>query len=61
MARQEPAVAQTQLATRIPKELHRKLRLHCVTRDMLVRDFVVRAIREKLERDAERQQRGRRA
>ena len=26
----------TQLATRIPKELHRRLKLHCVTNDTSV-------------------------
>jgi predicted HicB family RNase H-like nuclease len=39
----------TQLATRIPQELHRRLRLHCVRRDISVRHFVV-AIEEKLGR-----------
>ena len=38
----------TQLATRIPKELHRRLKLHCVTHDVAVMHFVVDAIREKL-------------
>lgn len=41
---------QTQLATRIPKELHRKLKLHCVTHDLPLMDFVVQAIRDKLAR-----------
>ena len=40
----------TQLATRIPKELHRRLKLHCVTHDATVMDFVVQAIGEKLGR-----------
>jgi predicted HicB family RNase H-like nuclease len=40
----------TQLATRIPKELHRRLKLHCVTREVSVMDFVVGAIEEKLGR-----------
>ena len=40
----------TQLATRIPKELHRRLKLHCVTNDIMVQDFVVEAIQEKLGR-----------
>jgi len=31
----------TQLATRIPKELHRRLKLHCVTNDTSVMEFVV--------------------
>ena len=42
----------TQLATRIPKELHRRLKLHCVTREIAVQDFVVEAIEEKLGRKA---------
>jgi len=40
----------TQLATRIPKELHRRLKLHCVTHEVSVMDFVVGAIEEKLGR-----------
>jgi len=45
----EPIV---QLATRIPKDLHRRLKLHCVTKDIMVQDFVVEAIEEKLGRKA---------
>ena len=37
-----------QLATRIPKELHRKLKLHCVQTDVSVMEFVVAALEEKL-------------
>jgi len=44
--------AWTQLATRIPKELHRRLKLHCVTNDIAVMEFVVEAIEEKLGRKA---------
>jgi hypothetical protein len=40
----------TQLATRIPKELHRRLRLHCVTYDLVLMHFVVAAIEEKVGR-----------
>ena len=40
----------TQLATRIPKELHRRLRLYCVTHEIAVQDFVTQAIEEKLGR-----------
>ena len=40
----------TQLATRIPKELHRRLKLHCVTNDIAVMEFMVEAIEEKLGR-----------
>jgi hypothetical protein len=45
MARNEDVVL-VQLATRIPKSLHRELRLHCVTVDTSVMDFVVKAIEE---------------
>jgi predicted HicB family RNase H-like nuclease len=41
-----------QLATRIPKELHRRLKLHCVTHDTSVMDFVTKALKEKLGRKA---------
>jgi predicted HicB family RNase H-like nuclease len=41
---------QTQLATRIPKELHRRLKLYCVTHDIVLMHFVVAAIEEKLGR-----------
>jgi predicted HicB family RNase H-like nuclease len=37
-----------QLATRIPKPLHRQLKLHCVDTDTSVMEFVVRALEEKL-------------
>jgi hypothetical protein len=38
----------TTLATRIPKPLHRQLKLHCVEEGVLVMDFVVAAIEERL-------------
>ena len=37
-----------QLATRIPKDLHRDLRLHCVDRGISLMSFVTAAITEKL-------------
>ena len=40
----------TQLATRIPKELHRRLKVYCVTNDIALMDFVVAALKEKLAR-----------
>jgi hypothetical protein len=43
-------VVWTQLATRIPKDLHRRLKMYCVTHDTSVMDFVVAALREKLAR-----------
>ena len=39
-----------QLATRIPKSLHRRVKLHCVHTDTSVMAFVVEALREKLAR-----------
>ena len=50
MAERDEPIAQ--LATRIPKELHRRLKLHCVTHDTSVMDFVTQAIEEKLGRKA---------
>ncbi len=43
-----------QLATRIPKDLHRRMKLHCVTHDVSVMEFVVEAIEEKLGRKSSR-------
>jgi hypothetical protein len=40
-----------QLATRIPKSLHRELKLHCVHADTTVMGFVVEALEEKLSRE----------
>jgi hypothetical protein len=40
-----------QLATRIPKDLHRQMKLHCVRTDESVMGFVVKAISEQLERE----------
>jgi hypothetical protein len=40
----------TQLSTRIPKDLHRRLRLYCVTHDIVLMHFVAAAIEEKLGR-----------
>jgi hypothetical protein len=58
MARDE-SVVWVQLATRIPRSLHRELRLHCVTVDTSVMDFVVRAIEEKLAASGGRPAKGR--
>jgi len=49
MAREKTEVW-NQLATRIPKDLRRRLKLHCVTHDTSVMDFVVEALKEKLGR-----------
>jgi hypothetical protein len=40
-----------QLATRIPKAVHRDLKLHCVRAEQSVMDFVTKALKEKLERE----------
>jgi hypothetical protein len=40
----------TQLATRIPKDLHRRLKLYCVTHDTMLQHFVTEAIEERLRR-----------
>lgn len=50
-----------QLATRIPKVLHRELKLHCVKNDVSVMEFVVHALEEKLGRDQARGSERRRA
>jgi hypothetical protein len=47
MARRE-AYVWVQLATRIPKALHRELRLHCVSKEIRLMDFVWKALEEKL-------------
>ena len=43
-----------QLATRVPKTLHRQLKLFCVEQDTSVMDFVVTALREKVARESGR-------
>jgi len=40
----------TQLATRIPKSLHRQLKLHCVHTDTSLMEFVIAAPKAKLAR-----------
>jgi len=52
------AVVWVQLATRIPKPLHRELKLHCVTAETSVMDFVVKALEEKLARSGGSKARG---
>jgi hypothetical protein len=43
-------VVWVQLATRIPKSLHRDLKVHCVTASKSVMEFVTKAIEENLTR-----------
>lgn len=49
-----------QLATRIPKDLHRQLKLHCVQREESIMDFMVEAIRDRLAKNGRGPRRGRR-
>lgn len=46
-----------QLATRIPRRLHRELKLHCVWAERSVMDFVREAITARLAHDAPRRPR----
>jgi len=50
VARRVEDEAWVQLATRIPKQLHRELKLHCVRADTSLMDFVVEALEERLAR-----------
>ena len=49
--------AWVQLATRIPKELHRRLKVHAVTHDVSLMEFVVSAIEEQLARESGKRRR----
>jgi predicted HicB family RNase H-like nuclease len=60
MVRSGDNEAWVQLATRIPKDLHRQLKLHCVHTESSLMGFVVGALREKLARESGRK-RGRSA
>lgn len=40
-----------QLATRIPKPLHRAVKMHCTATDQSVMDFTTKALEEKLAAD----------
>ena len=48
-----------QLATRIPKQLHRELKLYCVKSDVSAMDFVVSALQDKLSRESRGRERRR--
>ena len=54
MAQRVEDEAWVQLATRIPKPLHRELKLHCVRSETSLMDFVVSALRERLARNGRR-------
>jgi len=59
----EVTEAWVQLATRIPRRLHREMKLHCVANEVSLMAFVVDALREKLQagEGATGSRRGRRA
>jgi hypothetical protein len=57
MAKVDSEEVWVQLATRVPKTLHRAVRIECATRDTKVQDFVVAALREKFAREAGRPRR----
>lgn len=43
-----------QLATRIPKALHREIKVHCVSTGISVMEFVAAALEDKLRRPKKR-------
>ena len=45
---QSEELVRTQLVTRIPLSLHRRVRLYCVRTDAYVMGFVIQALEEKL-------------
>ena len=47
----DPNVVYAQLATRIPKELHQGLKVHCVKTDVSVMAFTIRALTAQLEKE----------
>jgi hypothetical protein len=56
----EEGLTLTQLATRIPKELHKTVKVWCVNHDTSVADFTTDALRHELEaRRAEDREAGR--
>lgn len=48
-----------QLATRIPKRLHRQVKLHCVRSEISLMDFVVASLEEQLAHQSARGERRR--
>jgi len=51
------AVELTQFTARIPRRLHRTLKVHCVATDVSLMRFVMAAIVEKLRRETRTQRR----
>ncbi len=46
----------TQLATRIPRELRRRLKVHCVEHEVSVQEVVIEAIEALLQRRSTRRE-----
>ncbi len=44
-----------QLVARVPKSLHRRIKVHCAVYNITVMEFALQAIREKLTREGGRQ------
>jgi hypothetical protein len=57
MPREAGHVEWANLATRMPKALHREIRLYCLKSDTAVMDFVAHAIAEKLARQGRHRRR----
>ena len=51
MTKTTPTEEQRQLATRIPKQLWREMKLHCVRREETMQAFVTAALRATLARE----------
>ena len=47
-----------QLATRIPKGLHREIKLHCVSSSISVMEFVAAALEDKLRKGSPKKKAG---
>ena len=56
MTTKKAAEPVAQLATRVPASLLKRLRVHCVTRQQTVQEFVRQAITERLRRVAARRE-----
>ena len=50
MARASMEGPWVQLATRIPKSVHRQLRLHCVEQETSVMEFIIAALNDSLQK-----------
>ena len=61
MAADSTSIVWVQLATRIPKDLHRRAKLHCIETDRSLTEFIVEALEERMRRDAGGRKAGRKA